>query len=343
MPSTEEVVEATVTPSPTQGPTATVWPPVFDPRAIVDNSVLDSFILTINVKNTFDGDLTDVTTTIGYIKEPFSTYNLMEFPSSPGEARTYVIGGWSYYMGDIRGDWYLTKQPYESLPFAANILSSGNMAWVLSALFVGQEEYEGVPAFHFTFDETNLDGYETNTEANPSPEVEGDFYLTQEGKYVLYSHSKSTNISGDFVSIYEVTEALSSINQLTEITLPADFLEMDPALELPQEQGLPLPTDTTLAGLIRYNSGGSGVDYYTYTTSVNSNDEFLDFYRNLPPTDGWTVSHIGKVSLHAEFFCEFFQDCVIIYKGDAQVILYYNGGTITAEFDWKHRFSPLEN
>jgi hypothetical protein len=32
---------------------------------------------------------------------------------------------------------------------------------------------------------------------------------------------------------------------------------------------------------------------------------------------------------------------VILNKGSTQVILYYNGSSIRAEFDWPHLYSPL--
>jgi len=92
--------------------------------------------------------------------------------------------------------------------------------------------------------------------------------------------------------------------------------------------------------MIRYKNG-IGVDTYTLTTPTTSIEEFLNFYRALPPTDGWTVSHVGHVTLH-ENDCEFTRECVIINKGSTQVILYYNGGSIRAEFDWPHWYSPLK-
>ena len=55
------------------------------------------------------------------------------------------------------------------------------------------------------------------------------------------------------------------------------------------------------------------------------------------PQDGWTVLHIGKVFPH--HFCEGNQDCVIINKGDAQVILYYIEGGFAADYDALRRSS----
>jgi len=79
-------------------------------------------------------------------------------------------------------------------------------------------------------------------ECNTNYQLEGDFYLAKDGNYVLYSHWKETSAQGNFSQVYEVIEELSSINQLTEITIPADMQDMVTAAELPTELGLPLPT-----------------------------------------------------------------------------------------------------
>lgn len=156
---------------------------------------------------------------------------------------------------------------------------------------------------------------------------------------VLHSHWKETSSQDNFTQVYEVTESLSSINQAAEIKLPADMTKMVEAAKLPVEIGLPLPTGSALYGMIRYKSG-IGVDLYQFTTPKIGIDEFLDYYRNLPTTDGWEVKHIGHVNLHQDD-CEFTRECVIISKGSTQVVLYYNGGSIRAEFDWPHLYSPL--
>jgi hypothetical protein len=103
--------------------------------------------------------------------------------------------------------------------------------------------------------------------------------------------------------------------------------------------GLPVPGHSTVNQMIRYKHG-IGVDLYFFSNPKMSLDEFLDFYRNLPTTDGWEVTHVGHVSLHQDD-CEFTRECVMIKKGSTQVILYYDGGSIRAEFDWPHLYSPL--
>jgi hypothetical protein len=139
--------------------------------------------------------------------------------------------------------------------------------------------------------------------------------------------------------VHEITEDLSSINQLKDIAVPGDFL----ALKLELDLGLPLPTDATLVGIVRYKEGLS-IDYY-YSTSV-SNDEFLEFYKNLAPTNGWVVSYIGEVAAH--YICDS-QACVILKKGNAQIILYHdehqdptgkNYSIIGADYDKLHVYHP---
>jgi hypothetical protein len=204
----------------------------------------------------------------------------------------------------------------------------------MEARFAGQEDFQGISAYHFVLDPVH------STDANTSYQLEGDFYLAQDGNYVLSSHWKETSSQENFIQVYEVTQSLSSINQLTEIKLPADMLDMVAAAKLPTEMGLPVPGNSAVDRMVRYEHG-LGVDLYFFTNPKISVDEFLDFYRNLPTTTGWEVTHIGHVSLHQDD-CEFTWDCVMIRNGSTQVILYYNGASgIRAEFDWPHLYSPL--
>ncbi len=328
---TDVPARATETLRPTQGPTATVWPPVFDPGALGDIRALDSFAATINEKNTVNGQLTELTTTIGYIKEPYSAYEVTEFAG--GSERTYQVEGRTYHVNG-GGDWYLSTRTNENDVFFKADIPAGNTGKLAGASFAGQEDFQGVPANHFVFEQIA-----STSEPNASYALEGDFYLAQTGNYVLYSHWKETSSQENFKQVYEVTETLSSINQLPDITLPSDLQEMKTAMDLPLELGLPLPPESALGGMIRYRSG-IGVDLYSFRTPQRSLDDFTEYYRNLTPQDGWTVSHVGHVNLH-ESDCEFSRECVILKKGSTQVVLYYNGTTIRAEFDWPHLYSPL--
>lgn len=323
------VPASTATLQPTAGPTATVWPPTFVPWSLQDIRELDSFVVTVNEKNTVNGQLTEQTNTIGYIKEPYSAYNENKYYS--GLDRTYTVDDWTYSLTGT-GDWYISAGANDDL-FAKADIPAGHTEKLVDSQFAGEEEFEGIPAYHFVLDPVS------STDSNASVQLEGDLYLARDGNYVLYSHWKETSSQGDFTQVYEVTYSLSSINQLTEITLPADMTDMVAAARLPVEMGLPVPGNSALDRMIRYEHG-IGVDLYFYTNPKMSIDEFLDFYRNLPPTDGWEVTHVGHVSLHQED-CEFVRECVIINQGTTQVILYYSGASIRAEFDWPHLYSPL--
>lgn len=329
VPSVQAASAATKTPMPTGEPAPTVWPPVFDLFSLEDIQDLDSFVATVNEKNTVNGQLTERTFTIGYIQTPFRAYQLLEYDG--GVNKTYVLNDRTYELTGS-GDWYISVGTKRGL--FSDLDPARYAGQLLEARFMGEEEYEGIAAYHFVLEAV------TSTENNTEYKLEGELYLAKDGNYVLFSHQRETSKQGDFAQDYEVTYTLSSIGQLTEITLPTDMEEMISTSDLPFTLGLPLPPNSAFSGMIRYKNG-IGVDLYTLSTPKTSIDEFLNYYRNLPPTDGWTVSHVGHVNLH-ENDCEFTRECVIINNGSTQVILYYNGGSIRAEFDWPHWYSPLE-
>ena len=119
--------------------------------------------------------------------------------------------------------------------FSKADIPAGNTGKLLEAQFAGQEEFQGIPAYHFVLDPT------TSTNANTSIQLEGDFYLAQDGNFVLYSHWKETSSQENFAQVYEVTQSLSSINQLTEIKIPADMTEMVTAADCLLRWACPCP------------------------------------------------------------------------------------------------------
>ena len=327
-------------PPTTVGPTVASGPPVFDPQAIGSDPTLPSFILTVTVDNTNDGQLNESITTTGFIKDPVSVYQLATFSfdgTTDGE-RSYLVGGRSY-KENISGDWYLFEAGSPDTPDYTNSLDSraGALAGVMSARLAGQEDYEGIPANHFVFNETDLFSYASYTPENPSPAVEGDFYLAQDGNYVLYAHSKETSPG----RTYEVTEALSFVGQVPEIVLPPELAPMTQALDIGVDLGRLLPPRASLSSMIRYKHG-IGVDYYAYRTFPETYDEFLNFFRGLPPVDGWTVSHVGHIKPHLEQInCETSVECVILNNAGEQIVVSFGGRGITVEYDREHVFSPL--
>ncbi len=326
-------------PPTTAGPTVSPGPPVFDRQTLGDNLTLPSFILTVTVANTNSGQLAENITTSGFISDPISVYQLatFSFDGTTDGLRKYLVDGRSYEENQV-GDWYLYEAGNPTAPDYSDRLDlrSGTLGGVLSAQLAGQEDFAGIPANHFVFDETDLASYASYTPENPAPAMEGDFYLAQDGNYVLYTHSKETSPG----RIYEVTEELSSIGQLAEIALPPELAPMTQALDIGTDLGGLLPPGASLSAMIRYQNG-IGVDYYTYKTSVRNNDDFLNFYRTLPPTNGWTVSHIGHIKPHLEQInCETSVECVILNNGGEQIVVSLGGG-ITVEYDREHVFSPL--
>lgn len=311
-------------------PTSTVWPPTFAIWSFTDIRALDSFIVTINEKNTVNGTLTEQTNTIGYIKEPFSAYLNNQYQG--GVERTVVVDDWTYTLTDA-GDWYISAGSSESL-FAKAQIPTANTDRLVEAQFAEQTEYEGIPAYHFVL--APVDSVNGNT----TTRLEGDFYLAIDGNYVLASHWKQTSTQGDFTQVYEVTETLSAIGQVPEIRLPDDMQAMAAAINLPAELGLPVPGDSAVRGMTRY-AHGIGVDLYFFTNPKMTLDAFLEHYRQLPATNGWQVTHVGHVSLHQDD-CEFFRECVMMRKADTQVVLHYDGTTLRVEFDWPGLFAPVE-
>ena len=328
-------------PSTTAQPTTTLppGPPTYDPQRLGDNLDLASFVLSVTVDNTNSGQLSENVTTLGYTKEPIAMYRLATFAyeGGGGGTRDYLVDGRTYQENNF-GDWHLYEANSRSAPDPANNsdLRSTILPSVVTAQLVGQEDFAGLPANHFVFNETNTANFSSYTPDNPSPTVEGDFYLAQDGNYVLYAHSKESSPG----RVYEVTESMSFIGLVGAITLPGDMAPMAQALDVGVGLNSLLPPGSALSSMVRFSSG-IGVDYYEYTTTVKNNDEMLAFYRTMPPTNGWSVSHIGHIALHLEpTNCETRNECVILQNGSEQVVISF-AGTITLEYDRQHVFSPL--
>jgi hypothetical protein len=312
-------------------------PPVYDPSTLGNNLDLPSFIFTTTVDNTNGGQLSHTATTSGYIAAPLSAYEIATFGEGLGGTRSFSIDGRSF-MEDISGDWYLDERSGAGAgDFIGHlVLRSQVTTGLISARFDAQGDHDGVTANHFVFDETDLASYASYSPEHPAPHVEGDLYVSVEGNHVLYAHSKETSPD----RVYEVTEALSFIGLVPEITLPPDLVGMSQALDVGVALSEILPPDVQLSTLIRYHRG-IGIDYYTYrSATLTSLDQFLTFYRNLAPTDGWSVAHIGHIRPHVEpVNCETALDCVILRKGNEQIVVSF-AGVLRLEYDHDHVLSP---
>ena len=323
----------------TATPTTIPDPTVFNANNVGNFLELSSFVLTKAESHTNNGVFGGTTSTISYIKAPLSASVEIRY-SSGDSSQDFIVDGRTYQR-DISNFWFTYEVGSLATP---NVLDDAEFSTalsylgVVSAVFVGEEDFGGVPAFHFTFDETDLLNYPLYTAEKPSPEAEGDFYLAKDGNYVLYAHSRQVITAPGFEGIDEFTDTLSSVNGVTAITLPDDILPIKDAHDLGIQLEIPMPADGVLDNMINYNDGGIGVYYYQYTSTWKNEAEFIDFYTNLQPTNGWTVSFIGQVE-NLDVFCGD-GNCVIIKNGDKQVILYFDGSNLHADFDREHQFGP---
>lgn len=327
----------TIAAAPTSAaPTTAVDPTVFHPSAIGDPLQLASFVLTVVESHSSNGAVNGRTSVTSYTKAPLSAS--VEIAYDTGDrSQEYIVAGRTY-QNTNQGHWYLYE--IESLA-APNILydvaPSNALYRASTAVYLGEAEFAGLPAYHYTFDETNLDNFTSYTPERPSPEVEGDFYLAQQGNYLLYAHSRLVAAGEGYELIDEYTETMSSIYQLVEVRLPADMQPLQDALDLGLTLGVPMPADGKLDSMINYNDGGIGVYYYQYTSSWRNEAEFIAFYQGLAPTSGWTVTHIGQVK-NLDVHC-LDENCVIATNGDQQVIIYFDGSNLHVDLDREHRFS----
>lgn len=318
---------ATDTPTAAPSSTGTLTPtpsqPVFDPATLGDNRLLDSFSMTVKHTETGNGTVTENQDTINYIKTPFNAYQLEV--NNGDSISSYWVGDWMVTnQGD--GHWSIeaSSDPAQLRSFqnSADMRQNGGVSSLKSARFVGQKNFNGIPANHFDFDQTDLTDYGVpNDNDYKIDKAQGDLYLAQDSNVVLYFHSKVTgNVYRDpaglnFLSgAEESTEELSSIGQVKETALPAEYL----ALKLEPDLGLPLPADTKFASLEHYTPLQGG-DIYDYKTSV-SQAAFIQFYKDLAPTDGWTVTQIGLPIEKYELCVS--GACVVLKKGHAQIVLH---------------------
>jgi hypothetical protein len=184
--------------------------------------------------------------------------------------------------------------------------------FIESGQFLEQSEYEGIPANHFIVDETNLYG-SIGEFVGEIQEAEGEVYTSLDGKYLYYVNLKLTGELGS----RELTRKLTSINQLNEFTLPADFpeVELDP--------GFPLPDGTFLFSYDPNPDWGVSVSKYDICMpSAMTSEAFLAFFQDLPETNGWKVSGQGESLPGSVWYGLYDFDMVKMTKGEWQVYIY---------------------
>jgi hypothetical protein len=321
-PSSTPRPSATLTPQPTNTPTQTPIPThdpsVYDPYTIGDSRNLDSFIISV-VQRTSGNAITEkYQWKIEYSRQPLNIHQTSDFSTNRSDAyqkkskgEAYQVGDWVYMAGMGSG---FSVQPagrdYAGLYNKADMRYNAGISYFNSAKYIGQETYQGDPAYHYTVDQTNLKSNLGNLKID---KAQGDIYLAVIGNYLLHYNfslvGKVVVMPGqvDFgEGKLEYSGDMTGINQPLEITLPAQYNQVifDP--------GVPLPQGTTLDLIGFSDIGQTG---YTYTTT-SSLDEFLAFYKKMPPTDGWSMVQAGDITTP-----ESCQNCVLVSKGSVEATL----------------------
>ena len=333
-PTATEVPTVTLTPTPI--PTATPDPAVFDPSTFGDIRKVDSFVVTTVWKETGQDYLYDSETRSEYNRNPagfhdtstFHGFNSYSYPpdtTTSGDA--YWLGEWAYYKDNLTAKWRVTraaKENYNVSPLdnfdLAKIIS---ISWFKSAKYLGVEQYKGIPAYHYSFDETNLMKLE-NVQVE---KASGELFVSVEGRYPLHSYAR---FSGKIIpapgqdppwaeGVDERTQDLVSFNQPVQISLPADYPNYDLNPDFPLPSGSVLNSVYQVEGLEKS---------YQYITPVNE-EEFKAFYASLVPTNGWTASKPVDLS-GPVIWCE---ACFSFSKGGQQVVLEFSDEIV----NFKHK------
>jgi hypothetical protein len=327
-PDSEPAVTSPPTPSSTVTLTATPSEPVFDLSAVGDNRLLDSFVLTRTRVTTGGGQVKTYQQTVRYIRDPFSasdvSTNAFLGEIHQGVPKIVIEGRWYERIG--HGPWYFFLYPHAPSEVVDDLLRQadmrqGNAHLIASARFEGSEDFGGLPAYRFTMERTSLSDYTDATGTYRVDSAQGEIYLSQAEGFLLYFHIKlAGNVYNNGSSpeyqpgTYEVTEELSSIDQVNEVPLPADFPEFE--LDL----GLPLPPGVDLDSILKSDDGRDHDTYMHFMSDALSYEEFYDFYRSLAPTGGWNVASIGPLGGEYQDLCQS-HDCVTLKRGSEQFVL----------------------
>ena len=287
------------TPPPTEEPSQISSQTVFDPATIGNIGELNSYVLSTQNQYTYtnkDGTTTDGNVqAIGeYVKEPKRYHITRDWKDSTtpnGHVEYFWVEDKIFGLEGV--SWFIhfdSAKPNED--FVQGIqddIGFTDLSLLKDAHFVGQEDCQGIPCYHFTFDQTN---YTSDVlQYLNSVEAQGNIYLARNGNYPIHYDEKSTKIFSSGTKLVKVvTRDLSSINQLTEISLPADIPQVNPP-------DIPLPDGTELVNAQPFLDKGMA---YTYDT-ILSVDEAISYYLTLSPNSGWSVSYAelgGEVAIY---------------------------------------------
>lgn len=313
-PTATQVPTSTLTPTP--NPTATPDPAVFDPSTFGDIHDLDSFVVTYVWKDTEPDYLYDSETRYEYNSNPagFHVSSKFQHPTNSSDD-IYWLGEWSYSKDNLSGLWSVsraTKENFNEFPLDSfDLRKTISISNFNSATYLGIEQYQGIPAYHYTFDETNMIKIENwNVE-----KVSGELFVSVEGRYPLHSYArfsvKYIPMPGEITSraggVYERTQDLVSFNQPVQISLPEDYPNFDLNLDFP------LPDGSELRSVYQ---DARGEISYAYVTPVNE-EEFRSFYSSFVSANGWSASTPVAISGPA-VWCD---PCLTFSKGEQQLVL----------------------
>ncbi|MBI5934777.1 MAG: hypothetical protein HY867_13810 [Chloroflexi bacterium] len=295
------IPSSTKEPSPTA--TTTPDPAIFDPSTFGDTRTLDSFVVTEIYMKTAQDYLYEVKNKSEYNRSQaafhqtsnfhgFNIYSLDNYSSSD----TYWLGEWVYYHDTQTGLWNVSKPSeklYNEVPLDYFDLSKWT-SYFKSATYLGIEQYNGIPAYHYSMNETNM----IELKKWEVSKASGDLFISVEGRYLLHYNERFSGkvIEGQnpplIEGVVENTIELVSFNQLVQISLPDDYPNFELNLDFP------LPAGSTFWGV---NQDASGVISYGYDTSANE-EAYQAFYASLDPASGWSA--MGTSDLHiGDFWC----------------------------------------
>jgi hypothetical protein len=328
-PHPTDPVLPTVTSTPAPAFTATPDPAVYNPVAFGDNRLLDSFVMSLAWKDTGKNYLYDYQTKSEYNHSPVELHITSKFTN--GKTSTwddsYWLEDWDYRKDNLTGLWAVVKadpQDKTSPPLdSLDLRKAISISYFQSAKYLGIETYKGIPAYHYTFDQTNL----AKLENIQIDKALGELFLSVEGRYPLHSYAR---FSGKLIptpganppwaeGVKEFTQDLISFNQPVKISLPPDYPNPDLNLDIP------FPPGTSLRSYFRTAQKET---IYTYVTPADK-DGYKAFYTALKPTNGWSAAKFIDLK-GPVVFCK---ECASLSKGNQQVVLEFG----EEFFDFEHK------
>lgn len=319
-PTATHVPTITFTPVPTF--TSTADPAIFAPKTFGDIRKVDSFVLIENWKSTGQDYLNEQELKFEYQRDPAKFHSTTKYhgfepygSETTTSYETYWLEEWAYSKDNLSGLWGATRAvkenfnefPLNKYDFAKTI----NISYFRSARYLGVEQYKGVPAFHYSFDERNL----IEMENMKIDKAVGELFVSVEGRYPLHSFAR---FSGKVIpapgqdppwaeGVVERTQDLVSFNQQVQINLPADYPNFTLNLDFP------VPLGSILNSVNQDDSGGV---HYNFVTPANE-EQYKAFYTFPDPTSGWSV--LGSSDVHyGDFWCT---ACPMFRKGYQKVAL----------------------